>query len=233
MSKKNIGYYTEKNAKEAFDKAIKNPDTLYNANFINWTRNAYQTENSLKEIIAEWIFNSRNLNIKTIERENYDVNHDGKFTSEVKSEKNLAKALFKETLEGIGFIFDYQVPLKAKRTDKVGEIDLVSLDKNTIRLIELKKESSQESLLRCALEIYTYSKQLHEKNFKKSFSKNNKCVGSEKIKLTILLPKKSKAAKEYGQINNFPKLKKLIDKFEIDVVTFNPEKYLERIKITQ
>ena len=58
----------------------------------------------------------------------------------------------------IGNIIDYQTPLKNKRTDIAGKIDLLSYDGNCLRVLELKKPFSDETMLRCVLEGYTYLK---------------------------------------------------------------------------
>ena len=56
----------------------------------------------------------------------------------------------------IGDIIDYQTPLKNKRSDTAGKIDLLSYDGSTAYILELKKPDSDESMLRCVLEGYTY-----------------------------------------------------------------------------
>lgn len=58
----------------------------------------------------------------------------------------------------IGRILNYQIPLKNKRTDPVGKIDLIAYNHNdnTSRLLELKRQDTQETMLRCVLEAYTY-----------------------------------------------------------------------------
>ena len=77
--------------------------------------------------------------------------------------------------DDIGEVFDYQTPLKDTNEDKgVGKIDLVSdyYDQDRkIYLLELKREDSTESLLRCALEIFTYSKQIDGAKFLSDFNK--------------------------------------------------------------
>ena len=56
----------------------------------------------------------------------------------------------------VGKILDYQVPLKNKRSDQAGKIDLLAYDGNVLRVLELKKPDTQETMLRCVLEGYTY-----------------------------------------------------------------------------
>ena len=74
---------------------------------------------------------------------------------------------------GFGKVFDYQIPLKRSRKDEgVGKIDLVSIseDGKKVFLLELKKKDSKESMLRCVMEAYTYSKQLDFVKFKEQYS---------------------------------------------------------------
>ena len=56
----------------------------------------------------------------------------------------------------VGKILDYQVPLKNKRSDQAGKIDLLAYDGNVLRVLELKKPDTQETMLCCVLEGYTY-----------------------------------------------------------------------------
>ena len=59
----------------------------------------------------------------------------------------------------MGCIIDYQTPLKNVKDDKgLGKIDLLSKNERTksIYILELKKEDSKETMLRCVLEAYTY-----------------------------------------------------------------------------
>ena len=55
-------------------------------------------------------------------------------------------------------MIDYQTPLKNKREDEAGKIDLLAYDGTTLRILELKKPDSVETMLRCVLEGYTYLK---------------------------------------------------------------------------
>ena len=73
--------------------------------------------------------------------------------------------MFKQSKNGMGYdfigeIIDYQTPLKNRRSDIAGKIDLLSYDGTYLRVLELKKPDSDESMLRCVLEGYTYMKTL-------------------------------------------------------------------------
>ncbi len=117
--------------------------------------------------------------ISTIDREKYKIlTHNGEETDSNQEEKNLAKKLFKQSefdnkkYPYIGMIADYEVPLKKCNEDRgVGRIDLLSLnnDEKTVYILELKKKSSRESMLRCVLEAYTYSRIVNKSNLFDSF----------------------------------------------------------------
>lgn len=80
-----------------------------------------------------------------------------------RKEEILAKLLYRQgDVAGLGSILDYQTPLKNKRSDSFGKIDLLSYNDmdNLISIVELKytPTGSNETLLRCILEAYTYYK---------------------------------------------------------------------------
>ena len=82
-----------------------------------------------------------------------------------RKEEILAKLLFyQREVDGLGYIFDYQTPLKAAKSDSYGKIDLLgyNVDNKCYSVIELKyrPSGSEETLLRCVLEAYTYYKLL-------------------------------------------------------------------------
>ena len=89
--------------------------------------------------------------------ESVDIN---KLQSSNRKEEILAKLLFyQREVFGLGYIFDYQTPLKATRNDSYGKIDLLGYNSKDkcYSIIELKyrPSGSEETLLRCVLEAYT------------------------------------------------------------------------------
>lgn len=57
----------------------------------------------------------------------------------------------------IGRVLEYQVPLKNKRSDQAGKIDLLAWDGHVLRILELKKPGAEsETMLRCVLEGDAY-----------------------------------------------------------------------------
>ena len=79
--------------------------------------------------------------------------------------------------------------------------------------LELKKEDSTESMLRCVLEAYTYSKQVNEKKLKQSFEIPENYV----IKPAPLVSKGGRQWTEMIEINSGekPQLKRLMEELTI------------------
>ena len=51
-----------------------------------------------------------------------------------------------------------------------GKIDLISYDGNILRILELKKPDSKETMLRCVIEGYTYLKTVDTKKLLQDFN---------------------------------------------------------------
>ena len=83
----------------------------------------------------------------------------------------IAMKMFNQSvINRLGKILDYQTPLKNKSSDKVGKIDLLSYDGDTLRILELKKPDSDETMLRCIIEGYTYLKTVDTKRLLLDFN---------------------------------------------------------------
>lgn len=200
MSGKN---YTENEVRAKVEKYLtpSNIAKLYQQEFVCYTGKATDgKKRPYSEIIAEILLDDikkgKNVlnEIGEVHREKpYKIpSHHGncpgaKKTSRV--EEWIAKDMFEQSYGAIGKVFDYQVPLKGKQSDKnVGKIDLVSETKDAVYLLELKREDNTESILRCVLEIYTYSKQLQCGKFLTDYGKPK----GTKIIPAILVFKNSK-----------------------------------------
>lgn len=95
-----------------------------------------------------------------------------------RKEEILAKLLYRQgDVAGLGSILDYQTPLKNKKSDSFGKIDLLSYNDmdNLISIVELKYRPSvsDETLLRCILEAYTYYKLLKLDQVKQKLNDEN------------------------------------------------------------
>ena len=158
---------------------------FYSEDFLNYISETSDKEGDYTEIIAEWLLNNIKLfdEIKPITREkNYKVKtHDGIIKNEEsnREEEMIAMKLFDSSqnkgkvFDIIGKIIDYQTPLKNVRGDKAGKIDLLAYNEKenpkTLRILELKKPDSKETMLRCVLEAYTYLKVVDKAKLLKDF----------------------------------------------------------------
>ena len=145
------------------NKLSENMSLLYNDDCINYTSKTSDTKEYYTEVIAEWLLDNIELleEIKTITRKSsYHVaGHDGipDNPDSNRTEELIAMAIMRQgELPLVGRVLDYQTPLKNKKTDKAGKIDLLAYDGTILRILELKKPASEETMLRCVLEGYTY-----------------------------------------------------------------------------
>ena len=163
-------YYTEKEIIEKCETASVNMNFFYKADVINY-RGKTKEKKYYTEIVAEWLLdNLDKLNlINTIERQKpYKTRHAGELGNKTnRVEEYIAKQLYnfskkqKDDFPGLGKIIDYQTPLKANNDSLnkgLGKIDLLSINKKdkSVYILELKKNDSKETMLRCVLESYTY-----------------------------------------------------------------------------
>ena len=156
---------------------------FYSEDFLNYISETSDKEGDYTEIIAGWLLDNIELfnEIKPITREkSYKVKtHDGIIKNEEskREEEKIAMKLFDSSknrgkvFDIIGKIIDYQIPLKNVRGDKAGKIDLLAYNENekTLRILELKRPDSKETMLRCVLEAYTYLKVVDKDKLLKDF----------------------------------------------------------------
>ena len=156
---------------------------FYSEDFLNYISETSDKEVDYTEIIAGWLLDNIELfnEIKLITREkSYKIKtHDGIIKNEEskREEEKIAMKLFDSSknrgkvFDIIGKIIDYQTPLKNVRGDKVGKIDLLAYNENekTLRILELKRPDSKETMLRCVLEAYTYLKVVDKAKLLKDF----------------------------------------------------------------
>lgn len=118
-------------------------------------------------------------------------------------------------------ILDYQMPLKNTNNDKEDGVDLIGTDGKNIYLLEYKRFISKESLLRSALEIYTYKKLLEN-------AKNKVCIDYNypegELLPAILIMEGSEQYKSWKLHDNNSAIKKLIQTLGISVFIIIPEK---------
>ena len=159
--------YDKKAVLEMCADAMKNPALFYTQNLVNYQGICSDAQVPYTEIIAEFLIDHLpefTDGITQIHRTaSYCTpTHMGEFDpSSNRTEELTAMKMFNACKSGaqyakVGKILDYQVPLKNKRSDQAGKIDLLAYDGNVLRVLELKKPDTQETMLRCVLEGYTY-----------------------------------------------------------------------------
>ena len=206
---------------------------FYSQDFVNYRGKTSDKERYYyTEIIAKLLLDNIELfnDIKMISRENsYKVDsHDGKIKNEKsgREEEIIAMKLFDfsqnqgKVFDIIGKIIDYQTPLKNVQTDDVGKIDLLAYNENekTLRILELKKPESKETMLRCVLEAYTYLKILDKTKLLKDFE----LPENTEIKACPFVFYGKEQYREMQQDRE--NLKDLIKKLEIEVIYLKEEK---------
>jgi len=175
--------YLRKEIIEKCEKGILDVSNFYKADFINYRGKTSDTCEYYTEIVAEYACNNieRFSEIRKIKREaSYRVyGHDGIYSdTSNRLEERTAMKMFNQCQDGsefdfIGRVIDYQTPLKNRKTDDAGKIDLLSVKEDTVFILELKKEDSTETMLRCVLEGYTYLKTVDEEKLFNDFKLKN------------------------------------------------------------
>ena len=168
--------YTKQEIINKINIAKNNMQLFYKSDFINYRGKTSDTDEYYNEIVCGWLLENLELlnEIPTITREKgyFTKTHDGviKNIDSNRDEEIIAMKMFNQSfINGIGKILDYQTPLKNKSSDKAGKIDLLSYDGNTLRILELKKPDSDETMLRCVIEGYTYLKTVDIKRLLQDF----------------------------------------------------------------
>jgi hypothetical protein len=168
--------YSRQKIIEKIEDAKDNMQTFYKSDFINYRGKTSDTDEYYTEIVCEWLLKNLDLlnEIPTITREKgyLTKTHDGVIRNlkSNRDEEIIAMRMFNQSeIKGIGKILDYQTPLKNKSSDKAGKIDLLSYDGDVLRILELKKPDSDETMLRCIIEGYTYLKTFDDKKLLQDF----------------------------------------------------------------
>ena len=175
----------KKYSKNEILEEIQDMGNFYKRKVVNYRGTTSDSKEYYTEVVAEWILKNIYLfdYIKPITREkSYKVDsHDGKNkdNDSNREEEKIAMKLFDlsenqgKVFEIIGKIIDYQTPLKDIQTNKTGKIDLLAYNEKenpkTLRILELKKLDSKETMLRCVLEAYTYLKIVDKAKLLKDF----------------------------------------------------------------
>jgi len=238
--------YDKNQTIDVLQKEMVNIESLYNAKCVNWTGNTSDTNEPYSEVIASELLRELKAfdRIKQITRANTycrenHCNIEMDICNSNRKEEIFAKRLTGLTLEGLGLVLDYQIPLKDTRADKgAGKIDMLSFDQqtNTLYLIELKYKENAETLLRASLESYTYYLVINRQKLLADYAALlEKMVGNVDlenvtIKPAVLLVPPCKANDELEDLAMFerPQLKALalalgISYFTLEIHTYETE----------
>lgn len=159
--------YNKKDVLKMCEKAIKNPALFYTQKFVNYQGICPDAHVPYTEIIAEFLIDHLSefqggIDIIHRKASYYTPKHIGGFDpNSPRTEEITAMKMFNYCKAGkryakIGTILDYQTPLKNKSSDQAGKIDLLAYDGSVLRILELKKPDTPETMLRCVLKGYTY-----------------------------------------------------------------------------
>ncbi len=229
--------YTESAIRQRVCAALERENELhmfYCERFLNYRGNTTDSQKPYIEVIAKELLEhyekatriGQGMRIRRTK--NFNVSHDGisnvdarlKRFGELRfSEKLLAVALYNsQTSYCFGRIFDYQVPLKERQADKFGEIDLVALQGDSIKLLELKiSGKTEESLLRALLEVYTYYKLLANSKDKFVTDFSLQQPGIQYFQPGILTERNSLSGEMIMKIDRYPYMKDLLAKMSEEI----------------
>ena len=222
--------YTRQEIMNECQERFSDVKTFYQAKMVNYRGVTSDTNEFYTEVIAEFVCNNIELfsnSIPCITRKtSYKTpSHKGKYlATSNRIEELIAIKIFNQSNKGvgnhqsIGKIIDYQTPLKSVRNDVAGKIDLLSYDGEILRILELKKPDSTETMLRCVLEGYTYKETLDKNKLLLDFDLPNETI----IKASPLVFKDGFQNQEMQEDRKFlKKLMELLDSVPFFVVENN------------
>lgn len=145
----------------------KESKTVYLQNeLFNDKRKTLDTKEYYTEVIAEWLYQNLDA-VMTIpsktRKSSYRVpTHDGKTPRESsnRQEERIAMKMFNQrNLPFLGYVLDYQTPLRDKISDPFKAVDLLVFDKDksVLRLLELKSPKNEnDTMLGCVIQGNNY-----------------------------------------------------------------------------
>jgi len=209
--------YTKKEILRMANDSFSDIENFYKLKFLNYKGVTVDTREYYNEIVAGIVHDSWEefSRIRSITRRAsyWTESHSNQSSREMTNriEERIAVEIFRQRTFQTGKILDYQTPLKDKRGDNAGKIDLLMYDGSLLYLLELKRPDSQESMLRCILEGHTYFRIADHKKLLKDFKLPPETI----IKPAPLIFEDSY---QHGQLfDNRSNLLRLIGKIEQDI----------------
>lgn len=121
------------------------------------------------------------------------------------TEKRFCRALFNLPVETLlGKVIDYEVPLKGTEEAPHGDIDLLCVNEKGVILLEAKKPSSNESILRPILQAFAYSSLVA--NVRCSFLKSFSLPRSSILTPAILTFSTALSGRQLATLESLPKV---------------------------
>lgn len=200
--------------------AMSDPNTFYAQDFVNYKGICPDAQVPYTEVVASFLCENLTEYISGIQPVSRDSSyfmptHCGQYDPKSNREEELiAMQMFNASQNGmqyagIGRIIDYQTPLKGKQTDKAGKIDLLAYDGDTLRLLELKRQKTNETMLRCVLEGFTYLMTVNTSRLIENFNEHGADISQDcAVKASPLVFLDSRPHLDY--MNCSPKLKELM-----------------------
>ena len=228
--------YTRSEIISVLDATIKSEElsSLYNEDCLNYYGETTDTEEAYSDIIAEWLLEHdiKGLlgRIESISRHDYGKEYfheragsddNTPLDEKRRKEEHFAQRLLNEELGHIGKIITYQVPIKGKRSDKAGKIDLLAYNENEklLSLVELKWKESKETMLRAILEICTYYCQIDKGQLKEELEEKGICPTISGIQKVILIFKESPLYEHYREKTK--SIQKLAAELEVQILVMD------------
>ena len=214
--------YNKDKVLEMCDEAIRNPALFYAQKLVNYQGICPDAQIPYTEIIAGYLIEHLvefSGGIPKIQRESSYFTPTHKVQDNPNSnrtEEITAMKMFNHCKDGgkyakVGTILDYQTPLKNERSDQAGKIDLLAYNGSILRFLELKKPNTQETMLRCVLEGYTYLRTADTAKLIKNFNEDChlRIPPETPVKASPFVFEGSLPYREY--LENRPNLKKLME----------------------
>lgn len=224
--------YKEEQIIQNLDEGAKNITAFYRLECVNY-RGKSNAGKYYTEIIAEWCLQHLDLfeGIEAIKREqNYQTasHRNPRKTYTNRKEEDIAKEMvLRGKVKKVGQILDYQVPINAHKQDNAGKIDLLALDRENkcLRILELKRPDSPETLLRCVLESFTYFKLVDREKLKSEYVPDG-IRGCTEVTVNPLVADNGRQMDEYRAADR-PKLHELMAKWNIKPLKYKESDFVE------
>ena len=214
--------YNKSDIKIKCGEALKNPSLFYAQGFVNYRGICPDAGIPYTEVVAEYLCDHLEGYSAGIQKSRRKTSyctptHDGSFNpASNREEEIIAMKMYCYSKDGgqyahIGRILDYQTPLKDKQKDKAGKIDLLAFNGTALRILELKKPNTGETMLRCVLEGFTYLRTLDAEKLIADFNKDGMDISIPEnaiMKSSAFVFENSRPHKEY--LRDCPNLKKLM-----------------------